>query len=100
MKPSPRGELEITDVNKAYLRDKKLLVKILGRGMAWLDTGTPDALLQAIEACVPAEAPRRGWRWRDLVAAFIRPARAAKASIAATARRKTSAPGGPAGAIG
>ncbi len=47
LRPSPRGELEITDVNLAYLRDGALHVKILGRGVAWLDTGTPEALLQA-----------------------------------------------------
>jgi glucose-1-phosphate thymidylyltransferase len=47
LKPSARGELEITDVNNAYLRAGKLHVVRLGRGIAWLDTGTPDALLQA-----------------------------------------------------
>ncbi len=47
LKPSPRGELEITDLNKLYLEEKRLKLKQLGRGMAWLDTGTHDSLLQA-----------------------------------------------------
>lgn len=47
LKPSDRGELEITDVNKEYLNRKQLRVEKIGRGIAWLDTGTPEALLQA-----------------------------------------------------
>lgn len=47
LRPSPRGELEITDLNRLYLEQGRLRVEKLGRGTAWLDTGTPDALLQA-----------------------------------------------------
>lgn len=74
VKPSSRGELEITSVNNAYLAQGNLKVALLGRGMAWLDTGTPEGLLKAAEyveavqicqgcyiACIEEIAYRRGF---------------------------------------
>lgn len=74
IKPSARGELEITTVNQEFLKDKELKVQLLGRGFAWLDTGTHDSLsdaanfIETIEkrqglkvACLEAIAFRRGW---------------------------------------
>ncbi|RLK51918.1 MULTISPECIES: glucose-1-phosphate thymidylyltransferase RfbA [Stenotrophomonas] len=74
LKPSPRGELEITDLNQRYLRDGQLHLEALGRGFAWLDTGTHQSLLEAsnfietiqtrqgLQVCCPEEiAFGRGW---------------------------------------
>jgi len=86
LRPSPRGELEITDVNRAYLERKELHVERLGRGVAWLDTGTYDALLQAstfiqaieerqglMVACIEEIAWRLGWISLDDVRRIAEP---------------------------
>jgi len=85
LKPSPRGELEITDLNRRYLEEGKLSVKPLGRGFAWLDTGTHDSLLDASEfiatiqkrqgfiiACLEEIAYHEGWIGREQVLAIAR----------------------------
>jgi glucose-1-phosphate thymidylyltransferase len=56
LKPSARGELEITDLNKLYLQENRLKVQLIGRGFAWLDTGTHDSLLQASNYIATIEA--------------------------------------------
>ncbi|MGR8930501.1 MAG: glucose-1-phosphate thymidylyltransferase RfbA [Gammaproteobacteria bacterium] len=86
LKPSPRGELEITDVNKVYLAQQQLNVEIMGRGYAWLDTGTHSSLIEAgnfietIErrqglkvACLEEIAWRSGWIDDQKIEAVAKP---------------------------
>ncbi len=85
LKPSARGELEITDLNRVYLDQGRLRVELMGRGMAWLDTGTHESLLQAANfvetlesrqgtkiACPEEVAYRQGWIGADELAALAR----------------------------
>jgi glucose-1-phosphate thymidylyltransferase len=84
LKPSPRGELEITDVNRVYLSKRELYVEKIGRGVAWLDTGTPEALLKAANffgviedrqglkvACVEEIAYQKGFLTKDQFQSLI-----------------------------
>ncbi len=83
IKPSTRGKLEITDVNRRYLEQEQLNVEIMGRGYAWLDTGTHDSLLEAASfiamlpkrkglqvACPEEIAFRQGWINAEQLAAL------------------------------
>ena len=83
LKPSPRGELEITDLNRIYLEMGELQVEMLGRGTAWLDTGSPDSLADATDfvkviqtrqglkiACLEEIAYNKGWISKDQLLAW------------------------------
>lgn len=86
LKPSSRGELEITDINKLYMEEGSLKVNLLGRGMAWLDTGTHSSMLQASNfveavqntqgtyiACLEEIAYRKGWITGEQVMELAKP---------------------------
>lgn len=86
LKPSPRGELEITDLNRLYLEEGNLEVRLMGRGMAWLDTGTYESLLQAANfiatleqrqglkaSCVEEIAYKRGFINKEKLIALAEP---------------------------
>ena len=86
LKPSPRGELEITDLNKLYMEEETLKVQLLGRGMAWLDTGTHTSMLQASNfveaiqttqgtyiACLEEISYRQGWINAEQVLELAKP---------------------------
>ena len=86
--PSPRGELEITDLNRRYLEEGSLEIKLMGRGMAWLDTGTYESLLQAANfiatleqrqglkaSCIEEIALKRGFINRDQLLSLAEPYR-------------------------
>ena len=88
LKPSKRGELEITDLNRLYLQQRKLRLEKFGRGVAWLDTGTPDSLLQAAHfvqtiqqrqglqiACPEEVAYRKGWVTKGQLLGLAEPLR-------------------------
>ncbi len=86
LKPSPRGELEITDLNRLFLNEGSLEVKLMGRGMAWLDTGTYESLLQASNfiatleqrqglkaSCIEEIAFKRGFITKEQLIAMAQP---------------------------
>jgi glucose-1-phosphate thymidylyltransferase len=88
LNPSPRGELEITDLNRVFLEEGMLEIKLMGRGMAWLDTGTYESLLQAANfiatleqrqglkaSCIEEIAYKRGFIDKDALIALAEPIR-------------------------
>ncbi|HBD11071.1 MAG TPA: glucose-1-phosphate thymidylyltransferase [Porticoccaceae bacterium] len=103
IRPSPRGELEITEINNMYLEDNKLAVELMGRGYAWLDTGTHESLLEAQQfvqtiehrqglkiACPEEIAYRQGWIGKEEIRTLAKPMRSEERRVGKECRSRWS----------